>query len=72
MDNKKSKTIYQLDTPFTAVQWPEISSKDQETILELLCSILSPIGTHRSQSHYPIQRKAKQKTQKKSLEIRRR
>ncbi|KAJ8068103.1 hypothetical protein OCU04_003675 [Sclerotinia nivalis] len=48
MDNKKTKTIYQLDTPFTTVQWPQISSKDQETIVELLCSILSPIGSYRS------------------------
>ncbi|APA15059.1 hypothetical protein sscle_14g098290 [Sclerotinia sclerotiorum 1980 UF-70] len=61
MDNKKTKTIYQLDTPFTTVQWPQISSKDQETIVELLCSILSPIGSYRSNHIIPSKGKRSKK-----------
>ncbi|KAA8564030.1 hypothetical protein EYC84_012026 [Monilinia fructicola] len=66
MDNKKSKTSYQLDTPFTAVQWPEISSKDQETIVELLCSILSPIGIHRSNHITPSKGKRSKKRKRRA------
>ncbi|KAB8289855.1 hypothetical protein EYC80_010487 [Monilinia laxa] len=66
MDNQRSKTIYQLDTPFTAVQWPEISSKHQETVLELLCSILSPIGTHRSNHITPSKGKRSKKRKRRA------
>ncbi|RDW59731.1 hypothetical protein BP6252_12818 [Coleophoma cylindrospora] len=45
---RKPKTIFQLDTPFTTVQWPTISEENQVTILDLLCSLLAPIGKHRS------------------------
>lgn len=45
--DRKPKTLYQLDSPFTTISWPETSPQNQETILELLCSILSPIGQHR-------------------------
>ncbi|KAH6687233.1 hypothetical protein F5X68DRAFT_261454 [Plectosphaerella plurivora] len=43
----RKKMVYSVDTPFSAVQWPEISSDDQDAILELLCSFLAPIGHHR-------------------------
>ncbi|KAG0647568.1 hypothetical protein D0Z07_6584 [Hyphodiscus hymeniophilus] len=46
--DRKPKTVFQLDSPFTATQWPQISSQTQETILELSCSLLSQIGQHRS------------------------
>ncbi|KAK0385829.1 hypothetical protein NLU13_7006 [Sarocladium strictum] len=45
----RKRVIHQLDTPFTTVSWPEISSRDQDTMLELLCSLLSPIGHHRQE-----------------------
>ncbi|KAE8446845.1 hypothetical protein EG329_011622 [Mollisiaceae sp. DMI_Dod_QoI] len=44
---RKPKTIFQLDTPFTAVEWPKISDKDQKLIFELLISVLAQIGQHR-------------------------
>ncbi|KAI1180000.1 hypothetical protein F4777DRAFT_530647 [Nemania sp. FL0916] len=50
--DKKKKVIFHLDTPFSAAAWPQILSKDQETILELLCSLLSPLGYYRSQYIY--------------------
>ncbi|KAI1818720.1 hypothetical protein GGS20DRAFT_526613 [Poronia punctata] len=47
--DKKRRLVFQLDTPYSAVSWPQISPKDQDTILELLCSLLSPLGHYRSQ-----------------------
>ncbi|KAM0264097.1 hypothetical protein ACHAQJ_000842 [Trichoderma viride] len=43
----KKRLVHQLDTPFSTSSWPEISIDDQDSILELLCSLLSPIGQHR-------------------------
>ncbi|PBP26637.1 hypothetical protein BUE80_DR002403 [Diplocarpon rosae] len=45
--DRKPKTIYQLDSPFTNISWPEILDTHQDTILNLLCNILAPIGQHR-------------------------
>ncbi|OTA66423.1 hypothetical protein K449DRAFT_390840 [Hypoxylon sp. EC38] len=47
--DKKKKLIYQLDTPYSAISWPNITLEDQETILELLCNLLGPLGQYRSQ-----------------------
>ncbi|KAJ4424328.1 RNase P and RNase MRP subunit [Gnomoniopsis sp. IMI 355080] len=44
---EKTKSVYQLDTPFSSIEWPRISQEDQESILDLLCNLLSPIGQHR-------------------------
>ncbi|KAI1743519.1 hypothetical protein F4680DRAFT_408468 [Xylaria scruposa] len=49
MMDKKKKLVFQLDTPYSAVSWPQILPKDQDTILELLCNLLSPLGHYRSQ-----------------------
>ncbi|KAI1752846.1 hypothetical protein F4782DRAFT_498790 [Xylaria castorea] len=46
--DKKKKLVFQLDTPYSAVSWPQILPKDQDTILELLCNLLSPLGHYRS------------------------
>ncbi|KAH8169648.1 RNase p and RNase mrp subunit [Sarocladium implicatum] len=46
----RKKVVHQLDTPFSTVTWPEISPQDQDTILELLCSLIAPVGQHR-QNH---------------------
>ncbi|GAB0133733.1 hypothetical protein EsDP_00002130 [Epichloe bromicola] len=43
----RKRLLYHLDTPFSTVPWPEISLGDQDTILELLCNLLNPIGQHR-------------------------
>ncbi|PHH89688.1 hypothetical protein CDD83_5494 [Cordyceps sp. RAO-2017] len=43
----RKKLVHHLDTPFSAVSWPEISQDDQDAILELLCNLLSPLGQHR-------------------------
>ncbi|PQE08210.1 RNAse p and RNAse mrp subunit protein [Rutstroemia sp. NJR-2017a WRK4] len=61
--DKKTKTVFQLDTPFTAVQWPQVSIKDQDTIIELLCSVLTPIGNHRS--NYVTRSKGKRSRKRK-------
>ncbi|KAF4441246.1 rnase subunit pop3 [Fusarium austroafricanum] len=46
----RKRVVHQLDTPSSMVSWPSISAEDQDTILELLCDLLSPIGQHR-QAH---------------------
>ncbi|KAG5982946.1 hypothetical protein E4U55_001082 [Claviceps digitariae] len=43
----RKRLVHHLDTPFSTIPWPEISLEDQDTILELLCTLLSPIGQHR-------------------------
>ncbi|TAQ90894.1 hypothetical protein B7494_g772 [Chlorociboria aeruginascens] len=50
---RKPKTVFQLETPFTAIQWPEITPEHQDTMLELLCNLVSPIGQHRSHHIQP-------------------
>ncbi|KAI0816444.1 hypothetical protein GGR55DRAFT_626946 [Xylaria sp. FL0064] len=45
----KKKTVFQLDTPYSAVSWPHITPNDQDIILELLCNLLSPLGHYRAQ-----------------------
>ncbi|KAI1168634.1 hypothetical protein F5B18DRAFT_595905 [Nemania serpens] len=47
--DKKKKLSFHLDTPYSAVAWPQVLPEDQDTILELLCSLLSPLGHYRSQ-----------------------
>ncbi|KAI0395297.1 hypothetical protein F5Y17DRAFT_423823 [Xylariaceae sp. FL0594] len=47
--DKKKRLVFQLDTPYSAVSWPELQPRDQDTILQLLCGLLSPLGHYRSQ-----------------------
>ncbi|KAI9830075.1 MAG: hypothetical protein M1826_005068 [Phylliscum demangeonii] len=44
---KKVRTVWKTDSPFTVVQWPSLTAEDQDTILTLLLSLLTPIGQHR-------------------------
>ncbi|KAI1637183.1 hypothetical protein F4809DRAFT_605846 [Biscogniauxia mediterranea] len=59
--DKKKKLVFQLDTPYSAVSWPEISLHDQETILELLCTFLAPLGHYRSKYIQPSKGKRAKK-----------
>ncbi|KAL8295118.1 hypothetical protein RB597_008442 [Gaeumannomyces tritici] len=45
MDRKR--LLHQLDTPYSTVEWPHIQQDDQDSILELLCNLLSPLGEYR-------------------------
>jgi len=64
--NRKPKTVFQLDSPFTAVQWPQVSSMDQDTILELFCRILSTVGQYRL--NHAIRSKGKREKKRKRKE----
>ncbi|TVY13676.1 hypothetical protein LARI1_G008407 [Lachnellula arida] len=66
---RKTKTIFQLDSPFTRIQWPEINPEQQDTILELLCSILSPIGQHRLNHIQPSKGKRDKKRKRKEAKL---
>ncbi|KAK3333231.1 hypothetical protein B0T19DRAFT_120331 [Cercophora scortea] len=49
MDRKK--VVHRLETPFSTVEWPQISQDDQDLILSLLCSLLAPLGSHRKSNN---------------------
>ncbi|KAF8423257.1 hypothetical protein EV426DRAFT_602824 [Tirmania nivea] len=59
-DSKKTRITYVIDNPFCQIDWPTIDSKlDQDLILELLCSLLSPIGDYRRLHITPTTSKGK-------------
>ncbi|KAK7940915.1 uncharacterized protein PG986_013302 [Apiospora aurea] len=58
---EKKKYLHQLDTPYSAATWPDISTDDQDAILELLCNFLSPLGTFRKQHAQPSKGKRMKK-----------
>ncbi|TVY28478.1 hypothetical protein LHYA1_G003469 [Lachnellula hyalina] len=66
---RKTKTVFQLDSPFTQIQWPEINPEQQDTLLELLCSILSPIGKHRLKYAAPSKGKRDKKRKRKEAKL---
>ncbi|KAK1598545.1 uncharacterized protein LY79DRAFT_247262 [Colletotrichum navitas] len=61
----RKKLVYSVDTPFSATQWPEIVPEDQDVILELLCSLLSPLGQHRQRHVKPSEGKRAAKRKRK-------
>ncbi|KAM0454929.1 hypothetical protein ACHAPV_008070 [Trichoderma viride] len=61
----KKRLVHHLDTPFSTSSWPEVSIDDQDSILELLCSLLSPIGQHRKSHARPSKGKRAAKRDKK-------
>ncbi|KAH8123962.1 hypothetical protein LI328DRAFT_134879, partial [Trichoderma asperelloides] len=61
----KKRLVHHLDTPFSTSSWPEISIDNQDSILELLCSLLSPIGQHRKTHVRPSKGKRAAKREKK-------
>ncbi|KAK3302159.1 uncharacterized protein B0T15DRAFT_514213 [Chaetomium strumarium] len=44
---ERKRIVHTLDTPYSAIEWPQISQEDQDAILELLCHLLAPLGAHR-------------------------
>ncbi|KAI1103784.1 hypothetical protein F4804DRAFT_309184 [Jackrogersella minutella] len=64
--DKKKKIVYQLDTPYSEVSWPSVTHDDQETILELLCTLLGPLGQYRSQYGQMSKGKRDKKRKRKS------
>ncbi|KAF0326472.1 RNase p and RNase mrp subunit [Colletotrichum asianum] len=63
--SQRKKLVYSIDTPFSTIQWPEISLEDQDAILELLCSLLTPIGQHRQRHVKPSEGKRAAKRKRK-------
>ncbi|KAF2270232.1 hypothetical protein CC78DRAFT_196022 [Lojkania enalia] len=64
---KSSKPIFKTEIPFTETRCPQISPKDQDVILDLLCNLLSPLGHHRKTHNPPSQgKKRKRKSKSKS------
>ncbi|KAI0386271.1 hypothetical protein F5Y04DRAFT_119400 [Hypomontagnella monticulosa] len=64
---RKKKLVYQLDTPYSAVSWPSVTLEDQETVLELLCTLLAPLGQYRSE-HVQLSRGKRDKKRKRKTE----
>ncbi|KAK1827101.1 hypothetical protein QBC39DRAFT_183512 [Podospora conica] len=55
----RRRIVHVLNTPYSAVEWPQISQDDQDAILELLCSLLTPLGTYRAAHIVPSKGKRK-------------
>ncbi|KAI1265199.1 hypothetical protein F5Y18DRAFT_427323 [Xylariaceae sp. FL1019] len=67
---KRKKLAFQLDTPYSACPWPQIVPEDQDTILELLCSLLSPLGHYRAEHIRPSKGiRAKRKRKEAAKEV---
>ncbi|KAI1001682.1 hypothetical protein K3495_g6519 [Podosphaera aphanis] len=66
--NRKTKIIWQLNSPFTNPEWPEVSPEHQGTILELLCSLLYPLGQHRL-NHVTRSKGKRSKKRKRKAEL---
>ncbi|TLS29883.1 hypothetical protein PpBr36_03378 [Pyricularia pennisetigena] len=61
---ERKRLLHQLDTPYSAVQWPHVLPEDQDTVLELLCSLLSPLGDYRRAHLAPSRGKRSKKKSK--------
>ncbi|KAL2752810.1 hypothetical protein ACRALDRAFT_1077923 [Sodiomyces alcalophilus JCM 7366] len=61
----RKKVVYSVDTPYSAAPWPDISTDDQEVILELLCRFLAPLGQY-AQSKQPSKGKRSKKRKRKT------
>ncbi|KAH0495449.1 hypothetical protein TgHK011_008999 [Trichoderma gracile] len=64
--SSKKRLVHHLDTPFSTSSWPVISIDDQDSILELLCHLLSPIGQHRRLHIKPSKGKRAARREKKT------
>lgn len=62
---ERKKIVHRLDTPFSAIDWPSISQEDQDTILELLCHLLSPLGQYRRTFVTPSKGRRERKRERK-------
>ncbi|KFZ05498.1 hypothetical protein V501_08285 [Pseudogymnoascus sp. VKM F-4519 (FW-2642)] len=63
----KAKTMFELDSPYSDVALPQLSPADQDTILNLLTSFLSPIGHYRTTHITPSKGKRSKKAKRREL-----
>ncbi|KXX75085.1 Ribonucleases P/MRP protein subunit pop3 [Madurella mycetomatis] len=61
---ERKRIVHVLDTPYTAVEWPQVSQEDQDAILELLCRLLTPLGIYRKSSITPSKGKRRRSRNK--------
>ncbi|KFY02898.1 hypothetical protein O988_01824 [Pseudogymnoascus sp. VKM F-3808] len=65
----KAKTMYELDSPYSDVVVPQLSPADQDTILDLLTSLLSPIGHYRTTHITPSKGKRNKKAKRRQVKL---
>ncbi|KFY17740.1 hypothetical protein V492_00408 [Pseudogymnoascus sp. VKM F-4246] len=63
----KPKAMFELDSPYSVTVPPQLSAADQDTILNLLASFLSPIGHHRTTHITPSKGKRSKRTKRREL-----
>ncbi|KAL5612760.1 hypothetical protein BROUX41_004155 [Berkeleyomyces rouxiae] len=63
----RKKTVYQLGTPFSTTEWPEVSQENQDAILDLLCSFLEPLGQYRSRHSQPSKGRSSRKRKREAI-----
>ncbi|KAF2100377.1 hypothetical protein NA57DRAFT_54469 [Rhizodiscina lignyota] len=62
----KGKPIFTVGSPYTAPSWPHLKPDEQGAIVDLLCSVLSPIGHHRVTNTHPSKGKRQKKRKRDS------
>ncbi|KFY87187.1 hypothetical protein V500_07115 [Pseudogymnoascus sp. VKM F-4518 (FW-2643)] len=63
----KTKTMFELDSPYSDVVLPQLSPADQDTILDLLTGFLSPIGHYRTTHVTPSKGKRNKSAKRREL-----
>ncbi|SZF00939.1 unnamed protein product [Blumeria hordei] len=64
---RKPKIVWQLDSPYAKIQWPEVSTEYKNNIIELLTRFLYPLGQYRSSHASPSKGKRSKRRAKNSV-----
>ncbi|EPQ62255.1 BgtA-20184 [Blumeria graminis f. sp. tritici] len=65
--DRKPKIVWQLNSPYAKIQWPEVSTEHKNNIIELLNRFLHPIGQYRSSHASPSKGKRSKRRAKNSV-----
>ncbi|KAF2456609.1 hypothetical protein BDY21DRAFT_347692 [Lineolata rhizophorae] len=61
---KAPAPVFKVDSPFVGPSWPHVSLADQHVTLNMLCSLLAPIGQYRKNRVVPSKGKRARKRKK--------
>ncbi|KAF2634100.1 hypothetical protein P280DRAFT_464155 [Massarina eburnea CBS 473.64] len=66
MPPKATKPIFKTSSPYAETHWPKPSTIVRDNILDLLCSLLQPLGDHRRQYMTPSKGRKRKRNSKTS------
>ncbi|KAF2112645.1 hypothetical protein BDV96DRAFT_648894 [Lophiotrema nucula] len=64
---KPSKPIFKTEIPFTETSSPTIAPQDRDVILDLVCTFLEPLGTHRKTHIQPSKGRKRKRSSKANI-----